>query len=56
MRGPDRDPDEMGEFYAEDAVVASPIFGTLRGKAQIRAAWDNLFKASQQLLLTLKMC
>jgi sigma-B regulation protein RsbU (phosphoserine phosphatase) len=33
----------LSEFYAEDAIVVSPVFGEVRGRAAIAATWETLF-------------
>jgi serine phosphatase RsbU (regulator of sigma subunit) len=38
------DVDTLTGFYAEDAVVVSPIFSILRGRTAIRESFGNLFR------------
>lgn len=39
-----RDPDGLSSMHADDATVASPIFGTVVGRHNIRESYRNLFK------------
>ena len=53
-----RNPDELARGHAENGTVASPMFGTLRGRAAIGDAYRSLFTifpdwdlASEELLI-----
>ncbi len=39
-----RDAEALGAFHAEDGVVKSPIFGTVKGRSAIAVSYVNLFK------------
>jgi len=39
-----RDAEALGSFHAEDGIVKSPIFGTLKGRKAITESYVNLFK------------
>jgi len=38
------DASRLGEFYAEDAVAVSPVFGEVRGRAEIVRTFQSLFE------------
>ena len=38
-----RDLRRLMDFYADEAVAVSPVFGTVRGKAAISDSWERLF-------------
>jgi len=38
-----RDLPRLMDFYAEEAVAVSPVFGTVRGKAAISDSWERVF-------------
>jgi steroid delta-isomerase-like uncharacterized protein len=40
-----RDPAALGTSHAEDGIVKSPIFGTVKGRAAITTSYENLFEA-----------
>lgn len=39
-----RDAEALGSFHAEDGLVKSPIFGTVKGRKAITESYVNLFK------------
>jgi len=39
-----RDGEALGAFHAEDGIVKSPIFGTLKGRKAITESYVNLFR------------
>lgn len=38
----------LGALYTDDCVVVSPIFHTLKGRAQVERSYVDLFKAFEQ--------
>lgn len=34
---------QLLEFYADEAVTVSPVFGGIAGKAAIAKSWDDIF-------------
>lgn len=46
-----RDPRRMSEVYAEDAVLVSPIFGNLTGRAAIEASHVKLFTVFSEMVI-----
>ena len=38
-----RDIPRLMDFYADEAVALSPVFGAVRGRAAIAATWETLF-------------
>jgi len=38
------DASRLGEFYAEDAVVVSPVFGEVRGRREVIRTFETLFE------------
>ena len=40
----------IGACYTDDCVVISPLFRTLKGRAQVEKSYVDLFKAFDQLL------
>ncbi|MDO8680435.1 MAG: ester cyclase [Acidobacteriota bacterium] len=38
----------LGALYADDCIVVSPIFRTLKGRAQVERSYVDLFKAFEQ--------
>jgi ketosteroid isomerase-like protein len=39
------------ECYAEDAVAVSPVFGEVRGRAEVAATWSTLFTTFADLTM-----
>src|SRR5262245_21771242 len=46
-----RDVQGLMELYAEDAVAISPVFGEVRGRANIVATWEKLFRTVADISL-----
>src|SRR4029434_1407470 len=40
-----RDSAALASWHAEDSVVHSPIFGTVRGRAEIENSFEEFFRA-----------
>jgi ketosteroid isomerase-like protein len=47
-----RDLSELMALYAADAVAVSPVFGEVRGRANIAATWQTLFRTFADLTVT----
>jgi steroid delta-isomerase-like uncharacterized protein len=47
----DSDPDRVSAVYADDAVLVSPLFGTVTGRDAISASHHQLFKVFKDMVI-----